>query len=94
MSSAAASAHAASAAAPAASALPDMKTIKARVDAIAAQGASHASASKKPKKTISKEEAAEERFRRIRKGTLKHSDKSAFKGSVISDYHAARVRNY
>jgi hypothetical protein len=85
--------RAASASAPAAPRVAthaDLADIFKKVDQIRA---SHVSASK-PKKTISKEKAAEERFRRIREGTLKHSDKSAFKGSVISDSQAARVRGF
>jgi hypothetical protein len=92
----AAPAAASAAVSAAASAFPDMEAIKARVREIAAQGASHVS--KKPKKTISKKEAdrkaAETRLRQIMDGKLKHSDKSAFKGSVISDSQAARVRGY
>jgi hypothetical protein len=72
----------------------DMDAIKRRVLEIAAQGATHASASK-PKKTISKEEADRKRFNKIMKGTLKHSSKkSAFKGAVIGDPQAARERGY
>jgi hypothetical protein len=86
MSSAAASAHAASAAAApaaAASALPDMKAIKARVDAIAAQATT-------PKKTISKKPkitSAQKHFEKVLAGKATHSKgKSSFRhDSGVSD---------
>lgn len=68
----------------------DLADIFKKVDQIRA---SHVSASK-PKKTISKKEAAKKRLSGILSGKVKHSDKSAFKGSVISDSQAARVRGY
>ena len=71
----------------------DLAGIFEKVDQIRASHASHVSASK-PKKTISKKEAAKKRLSGILSGKVKHSDKSAFKGSVISDSQAARVRGY
>ena len=68
----------------------DLADIFKKVDQIASH---HVSASK-PKKTISKKEAAKKRLSGILSGKVKHSDKSAFKGSVISDSQAARVRGY
>jgi hypothetical protein len=89
----AASASAPAAAAAAASAFPDMEAIKARINALVAQGSHASHVSKKPK-GISKKEAAKKRFSGILSGKVKPSDKSAFKGSVISDSQAARVRGY
>jgi parvulin-like peptidyl-prolyl isomerase len=69
----------------------DLADIFKKVDQIRA---SHVSSASKPKKTISKKEAAKKRLSGILSGKVKHSDKSAFKGSVISDSQAARVRGY
>ena len=68
----------------------DLADIFKKIDKIRA---SHVSASK-PKKTISKKEADKKRLSGILSGKVKHSYKSAFKGSVISDSQAARERGY
>ena len=72
----------------------DLADIFKKVDQIASHHASHHVSASKPKKTISKKEAAKKRLSGILSGKVKHSDKSAFKGSVISDSQAARVRGY
>lgn len=71
----------------------DMDAIKRRVLEIAAQGATHASASKKSK-GISKQQASKKRFSGILSGKVKHSHTSAFKGQVESDPFAAYKRGY
>jgi hypothetical protein len=70
---------------------PQMQAILAKVRAYAAT--TPAPSSRKVK-GISKSQASQKRFEGILNGKIKQSNKSAFKGPVISDPQAARERKY